>query len=183
MGCHFLLQCMKVKSESEVTQSCPTLSDPMDCSLPGSSVHGIFQARVLEWVANPYWFLVIPRCLFMTFITILIYCVLVNQLCPTLHMTIECSSPGSSANGILQARKLEWVAIPFSRGSSQPRYRTQDSALQADSLLSELPEKSILVLRDSQVSVHDVHCHADLLESNFWSIKHINSSIWKWHCF
>ena len=47
----FLLQCMKVKSESEVAQSCPTLSDPMDCSLPGSSVHGIFQARVLEWGA------------------------------------------------------------------------------------------------------------------------------------
>ena len=42
---------MKVKSESEVTQSCPTISDPMDCSLPGSSIHGIFQARVLEWVA------------------------------------------------------------------------------------------------------------------------------------
>ena len=51
VGCHFLLQCMKVKRESEVAQSCPTLSDPMDCSLPGSSVHGIFQARVLEWVA------------------------------------------------------------------------------------------------------------------------------------
>ena len=51
VGCHFLLQCMKMKSESEVTQSCPTLRDPMDCSLPGSSVHGIFQARVLEWVA------------------------------------------------------------------------------------------------------------------------------------
>ena len=50
-GCHFLLQCMKVKSESEVAESCPTLSDPMDCSLPGSCVHGIFQARVLEWVA------------------------------------------------------------------------------------------------------------------------------------
>ena len=50
VGCHFLLQCMKVKSESEVAQSCPTLSDPMDCSLPGSSAHGIFQARVLEWV-------------------------------------------------------------------------------------------------------------------------------------
>ena len=49
VGCHFLLQCMKVKSESEVTQSCPTLSDPMDCSPPGSSVHGICQARVLEW--------------------------------------------------------------------------------------------------------------------------------------
>ena len=51
VGCHFLLQCMKVKSESEVAQSCPTLSDPMDCSLTGSSVHGIFQARVLEWGA------------------------------------------------------------------------------------------------------------------------------------
>ena len=51
VGCHFLLQCMKVKSESEVTQLCPTLSDPMDCSLPGSSIHGIFQARVLEWGA------------------------------------------------------------------------------------------------------------------------------------
>ena len=51
VGCHFLLQYMKVKSESEVFQSCPTPSDPMDCSLPGSSVHGIFQARVLEWGA------------------------------------------------------------------------------------------------------------------------------------
>ena len=51
VGCQFLLQCMKVKSQSEVAQSCPTLSDPMDCSLPGSSVHGIFQARVLEWGA------------------------------------------------------------------------------------------------------------------------------------
>ena len=51
VGCHFLPRCMKVKSESEVAQSCPTLSDPMDCSPPGSSVHGIFQARVLEWSA------------------------------------------------------------------------------------------------------------------------------------
>ena len=51
VGCHFLLQCMKVKSESEIDQSCLTLSDPMDCSLPGSSVHEIFQARVLEWGA------------------------------------------------------------------------------------------------------------------------------------
>ena len=58
VGCHFLLQCMKVKSESEFTQSCPTLSDPMDCSLPGFSVHRVFQARVLKWGAtafsNPY---------------------------------------------------------------------------------------------------------------------------------
>ena len=51
MGCHFLLQCMKVKSESEDAQSCSSLREPMDCSLPGSSIHGIFQARVLEWGA------------------------------------------------------------------------------------------------------------------------------------
>ena len=51
VGCHFLLQCMKVKNESEVAQLCLTLRDPKDCSLPGSSIHGIFQARVLEWGA------------------------------------------------------------------------------------------------------------------------------------
>ena len=51
VGCHFLLQCMKVKSESEVAHSCPTLRNPMDCSLPGSSIHAIFQARILEWGA------------------------------------------------------------------------------------------------------------------------------------
>ena len=51
VGCHFLLQCMKVKSESEVTQLCLTLSNPVDCSLPGFAIHGIFQARVLEWSA------------------------------------------------------------------------------------------------------------------------------------
>src|SRR5574340_605446 len=51
VGCHFLLQCVKVKSESEVAQLCLTLSDPMDYKLPGSSIHGIFQAEVLEWGA------------------------------------------------------------------------------------------------------------------------------------
>ena len=59
VGCHFLLQCKKVKSESEVAQSCPTLRDPMNCSLPGSSVHGIFQARVLEWVAMAFTWLLL----------------------------------------------------------------------------------------------------------------------------
>ena len=54
VGCHFLLQCMKVKGESEVAQSCPAVSDPMDCSPPGSSVHRIFQARELEWGATAF---------------------------------------------------------------------------------------------------------------------------------
>ena len=61
LGCHFLLQCMKVKSESEVAQLCPTPSDPMDCSPPGSSVHVIFQARVLEWVAIAFSSLLLSR--------------------------------------------------------------------------------------------------------------------------
>ena len=56
VGCLFLLQCVKVKSEREVAQSCPTLSDPMDCSPPDFSIHGIFQARVLEWAATPFFF-------------------------------------------------------------------------------------------------------------------------------
>ena len=75
--CHFLLQCMKVKSESEVTQSCSTFRNPMDFSLPSSSIHGIFQARVLEWGAiaffvcfnslplNLVFAIVIQRCIFL----------------------------------------------------------------------------------------------------------------------
>ena len=62
VGCHFLLQCMKVKSKSKVAQSCLTLCNPMDCSLQGSSIHGIFQARVLKWVAISFsikkWYLI-----------------------------------------------------------------------------------------------------------------------------
>ena len=60
VGCHFFLQCMKVKSQSEVPQSCPTLSDLMDCSLPGSSIHWIFQARVLEWGAIAFYWSGLP---------------------------------------------------------------------------------------------------------------------------
>ena len=100
VGCHFLLQCMKVKSESEVAQSGPTLSNPMDCSLPGSSVHGIFQARVLEWGAIA--------------VSLLVHASLCAQSCPTLHDPMDCSLPGSSTHGIFQARVLEWGAIAFS---------------------------------------------------------------------
>ena len=66
VGCHFLLQCMKVKSERKVTPSYPTLRDPMDCSLPGSSVHGIFQARVLEWGAIAFSLYISIDCYTMT---------------------------------------------------------------------------------------------------------------------
>ena len=70
VGCHFLLQCMKVKSESEVPQSHPALHNPMDCSLPGSSVHGIFQTRGLEWGAIAFSELYVQDiiiCAFLTF--------------------------------------------------------------------------------------------------------------------
>ena len=95
VGCHFLLQCMKVKSESEVAQWCLTLSDPMD-----SSIHGIFQARVLEWGAIAF-----SECM----------CAAAKSLqsCLTLCDPIDGSPPGSPVPGILQARTLEWVAISF----------------------------------------------------------------------
>ena len=109
VGCHFLLQCMKVKNESEVAQSCPTHNDPMDCSLPGFSIHGIFQARVLEWVAIAFSVLSHVR----------LFC---NPM--------DCNPPGSSVHGISQARILRWVAMSFSRGS----FQTISPALQVDSL-------------------------------------------------
>ena len=91
---------MKVKRESVVAQSCLTLSDPMDCSLSGSSAHGIFQARVLEWGAIAF-SITNPTAKSL-------------QSCPTLCDPIDGSLPGSPVPGILQARTLEWVAISFS---------------------------------------------------------------------
>ena len=73
VGCHFLLQCMKVKSESEIAKSCPTLRDPMDCSPPGFSVHGISQARVLEWVAISFSTSLVSSFYIILFIYVLIY--------------------------------------------------------------------------------------------------------------
>ena len=91
---------MKVKSDSEVAQSCPTLSDPMDYSLPGSSVHVIFQARVLEWGAIAFF----PAAAAAKLL----------QSCSALCDPIDGSPRGSPVPGILQARTLEWVAIFFS---------------------------------------------------------------------
>ena len=110
VGCHFLLQCMKVKSESEVTQLCPTLSDPMDCSPPGSPIHGVFQARVLEWVAIAFSSIYIYSPMFSSF-----SCCLITKLCPTLCNPMDCSPPGSSVHGISQARGLSAVQLPCPR--------------------------------------------------------------------
>ena len=99
---------MKVKSQSEVAQSCQTPSDPIDCSLSGSSVHGIFQARALEWGAIAFSETHIAAAAAAKSL----------QLCPTLCDPIDGSPLDSSVLGILQARILEWVAIAL---SSLPR--------------------------------------------------------------
>ena len=123
----------------KVAHSCPALCDPMNCSLPGSSVHGILQARILEWVAVPFsrgssqagteprsptlqadFLLSEPPGI----ATAVAAAAKLLQSCLTLCDPIDCSSPGSSAHGILQARILEQVAISFSRGSSQLKDRT-----------------------------------------------------------
>ena len=121
VGCHFLLQFMKVKSESEVAQSCPTPSDPMDCSPPGSSIHGIFQARVLEWGAIA--FSGSNLLLLLSHFSSIHINYLLNlfwgstaaaaaakslQLCPTRCDPIDGSRchTGSSVHGIFQARVL-----------------------------------------------------------------------------
>ena len=128
VGYNFLLQCMKVKSKNEVAQSCPTLSYPMDCSLPGSSVHGF--SRQEYWSGLP-----LPS---------LKVCAKLLQSCRILCDPMDCSSPGSSVQGILQAKILEGVAIPFSRGFSCPRDGTWISFIAGISFTTE-PSGVILV--------------------------------------
>ena len=135
---------MKVKSESEVTQSGPTLHDPMDCSPPGSSIHGIFQARVLErgviafsrscpqlskraaitlrpepnTLTSGYLFTLFPNSSLYLGIAAVVQSLSRVQFC---CCSMDYSPPGSSVHGISQARTLERVAISFSTGSSQCR--------------------------------------------------------------
>ena len=161
VGCHFLLQCMKVKSESQVAQSCPILSDPMDCSLPGSSVHGIFQARVLEWGAIGFseylstdWktkHSTCKTCLSNLGMTrnnnqydaccCLVMSVLSNSVwphgLPPARLLCPCSSLG---------KKLEWVAMPSSRESSWPTDWTRVSSTVGRFFTTDSPGKPIWCL-------------------------------------
>ena len=161
-----------------VSQSCPTLYNPMDCSPPGSSVHEIFQARILQWVpisssrgsSQPRGWILSSCVSCIVFVFIFLYCIryyiqincvafmcICALLCPTL-----CDSPGSSVHGILWARILEWVAISYSWGSSK-----------ADSLpLSHLENPNFIVL------IHFKDCWACMYTvillyvyfGNYWSI-------------
>ena len=130
---------MKVKSGREVAQSCPTLGDPMDCSPPGSSVHGVFQAGALEWGATA------------TVAYSLFCCCLVTKLCLTLCDPMDCSLPSSSVHGIFQARVLEWGAIAFSRGSSQPRDRSCVFFIAGRFFTTEPPGKASLFTLNSRL--------------------------------
>ena len=169
---------MKVKSESEVAQSCPTLRDPMDCSPPGSSIHGIFQARVLEWGAiddnrgfdrmeeqregeraagwrreqekketfvsfvptvshlyhswcfgNIHLFNSQTKNLGEVELSLLCVCAKLLHLCPTLCDPMDCSPPGSSVHGILQAGILEWIAMPLPGDLPDPGIKFMSLAL------------------------------------------------------
>ena len=107
VGCHFLLQCMKVESESEVTQLCLTLSDPMGCSLPGSSIHGIFQATVLEWVVNIF-FITFYKCNLIEFSAAAAKSL---QSCPTLCSPIDGSHQAPPSLGF--SRQEYWSGLSF----------------------------------------------------------------------
>ena len=112
-----------------VTQ-CVTLCDPMDCSLPGSSVYGVFLERILEWVAisssNNSWY-ILPN--FSPEHTVTDLVVLVVQSYQTLCDPMNCSPPGSSVHGISEASILEWAASSSSKGSSRPRDWTHISCI------------------------------------------------------
>ena len=135
VGCHFLLQCMKVKSQSEVTQSCLTLSDPMDCSLPGSSIPGIFQARVLEWGA-------------IAFSIKSLSCVQLFGI----PWTVAHQAPPSMGF----SRQEYWSGLPFPSPGNlpDPGIKPRSPTLQADALTSEPPGMHKFILRELQVKFY-----------------------------
>ena len=117
VGSHFLLQCMKVKSEREVTQSCPTLSDPMDGSPPGSSVRGIFQARVLEWGAIAFYLVNPPN-----FLILILQSDPERRQANTSPCSRHCSKPikyTNSFNSCNNPLSCELLLSPFYRQGSQ----------------------------------------------------------------
>ena len=115
VGCHFLLQCMKLKSGSEVAQSCPTLSDPVDCSPPGSSIHGVFQARVLEWGAITFSETCLGKCYFKlnyAIFKILIFFMKVIISLP-LSLVSPLGSEGTSPDWSWQEREPHSAVSPY----------------------------------------------------------------------
>ena len=131
-----------IKERDQLVQLYPTLCDPLDCSPPGSSVHGILQTRTIKWVAISYSNTGFPGGSEVKASAsdvgdlgsipglgrspgegnVYYMCVLVTQLCPTLSDPMDCSPPGYSVHGILQARILEWIVMPSSRDQTHISY-------------------------------------------------------------
>ena len=155
---HPIYKSLPLKVKVLVSKSCLALCNPMDCNPPVSSIHGILQARILEWIAIPFcrgpsrhrdrtWVLphyrqllyhlsrevtqLCPTLWVLPHYRQLLYHLSceVTQLCPTLCDPMDCSLPGSSVHGIFQAMVLEWIAISFSRWSSRPRDWTRVSCI------------------------------------------------------
>ena len=152
-------------------QSCLSLCYPVDYSLPGSSVHGILQARILEWVAMPFSNI----------------CVKVKesefvQSCPTLCNPMDCSLPGSSIHGIFQAETLEWVAISFSRGSSQTRDWTRVSGIVGRYFtIWATREVNICVYTYVKLSIQQEHVtHSFFFFFLQWLMKHSVIQVISW---
>ena len=139
---------MKVKGESEVAQSCLTPSDPMDCSLPGSSIHGTFPAGVLEWVA----FAFSDNHIF-SLLNLPPHLAVVKSLqsCLTLCDPMDCSPPVSSVHVILQARILEWAAISLS-----PSYPFEILLSYKKALAFEKRKNFILGLTDEEARLSNL---------------------------
>ena len=134
VGCQFLLQCMKVKSESEVAQSCPTLSDPMDCSLPGSYIHGSFQGRVLEWVAIAFSICNVEYC------TIALIShgskVMLKILQARLQQYVNCELPEFKLD--LEKAEEPEIKLPTSVGSSKKQESSRKTSISALSTMPRL---------------------------------------------
>ena len=113
VGCHFLLQCMKVRDESEVAQSCPTLRDPMDCSLPGSSIHGIFLVKVLEWGAIAFSDKLSHTCLKTTDMCVCVcVCVCVCEISGFSHVWLCRTAAHQAPLSVEFSRQEYWSGLP-----------------------------------------------------------------------
>ena len=161
VGCHFLLQCMKVKSESEVAQSCLTLSDPWT---------GAYQAPPsMGFSRQEYWSgLPLPSPIFYTQYVVKVK---IAQSCPTLCDPVDCSLPGSSVQGILQARILSWQLFPSSGDLPNPGTEPRSPTLQADSLPSGPPGKHIVRVLIVRAHVHVV-CTCNSVQGNGTPLQH-----------
>ena len=172
VGCHLLLQCMKVKSESEVAQWCPTLSDPMDCSPPGSSVHGIFQARALEWGA----------------IALSVFVCMLSQFSRVQLFVTPWSVARQAPLSMGFSRQEYWSGLPFPSPGDlpDPGIEPRSPASEADALTCEPPGNShvikrhLLLGRKTMTNIDCILKSRDLANNSLSSLSYgfISCHVW-----